>query len=82
MKLLRLIQILILVKKVKAKFLNKPLFVIESSTAIKYLKYTKQEQIFNVSKYGISADSAGIKEYYGMGVKTLVEKIKKIVNKI
>lgn len=64
-------------KKFKAKFLNKPLFVIESSTCAKYLKYTTEDRIFNISKYGISGDSASIKTYYGFDLKLLVEKVKK-----
>ena len=68
--------------KVKSKFLNKPLFVVEASTCVKYLKYVDEKHIFNVSKYGVSGDSASIKTYYGYDTKTLAGKIKKIVNKI
>ena len=67
--------------KVKNKFLNKPLFVIETSTCVKYLKYTDESKIFNVAKFGISGDSASIKQYYGYDLKTLVNKIKKEIKK-
>ena len=64
-------------KKTQAKFLNKPLFVVETSTCAKYLKYTDEKKIFNVSKFGISGDSASLKQYYGYDLKTMVNKIKK-----
>lgn len=65
--------------KFKSKFLNKPLFVVETSTCVKYLKYTSAKHIFNVSKYGVSGDSASLKAYYGYDVKTLSNKIKKLL---
>lgn len=64
-------------KKTKSKFLNKPLFVLESSTCVKYLKYTTENRIFNVAKFGISGDSASLKQYYGYDLKTMVNRIKK-----
>jgi len=67
---------------VKAKFLNKQLFVIESSTAMGYLKYVKPDHLFNINKFGITADSNALKSYFGIDAKTIVNKIKKIVNKI
>lgn len=63
--------------KIKSKFMNKPLFVVETSTCVKYLKYTDERKIFNITKYGISGDSASLKAYYGFDLKTLVSKIKK-----
>lgn len=68
-------------KQFKKQFLNKPLFVIETSTCVKYLKYTSEDKIFNISKFGISADSASMKTYYGHDLGTLKNKILKIVNK-
>ncbi len=67
--------------KVKNKFLNKSLFVVETSTCAKYLKYTDESKIFNIAKYGITGDSASIKQYYGYDLKTLVNNIKKEIKK-
>lgn len=67
---------------VKSKFLNKPLYVIESSTATKYLKYTNQSNIFNTNKFGVTGDSNYLKTYFGIDTKTIANKIKKSVNKI
>ncbi len=66
---------------VRAKFLNKPLYVIESSTAMKYLRYTWQAHMFNINKFGITGDGDAMKNHYGIDVKTIVNKIKKSVNK-
>lgn len=66
-------------KQVKNKFLNKPLFVLETSTCAKYLKYTSEDKIFNISKFGISADSVNMKAYYGYDLQTVVNKIKKLL---
>jgi len=68
-------------KTFKKQFLNRPLFVIETSSCVKYLKYTSEDNIFNISKFGISADSVNMKTYYGHDLKTLKNKILKIVNK-
>ena len=64
-------------KQYKNKFLSKPLFVVETSTCAKYLKYTSEDKIFNISKFGISADSVNMQTYYGYDLKNLVNKIKK-----
>lgn len=66
-------------KQFKNKFLNKPLFVVETSTCVKFLKYTSEDKIFNISKFGISADSANMKTYYGYELQNLVNKIKKVL---
>lgn len=66
-------------KSFKNKFLNKPLFVIEASTCVKYLKYTTEDKIFNLSKFGISADGANMRTFYGSDLQTLVNKIKKVL---
>jgi len=66
-------------KSFKKQFLNKPLFVVETSTCVKYLKYTSEDKIFNISKFGISADSVNMKSYYGHDLSTMVNKIKKIL---
>lgn len=66
-------------KQFKNKFLNKPLFVVETSTGVKYLKYTSEDKVFNITKFGISADSVNMRSYYGHDLQTLVNKIKKIL---
>ncbi|MBR4999024.1 MAG: transketolase, partial [Clostridia bacterium] len=66
-------------KTFKKQFLNKPLFVVETSTCAKYLKYTSEDKIFNLTKFGISADSVNMKTYYGHDLSTLVNKIKKLL---
>ena len=66
-------------KKFKSKFFNKPTIIIETSTAVKYFKYVDESHIFNVTKHGVSGDSASIKQYYGFDIKTLVEKVKKLL---
>ena len=66
-------------QSVKAKFLKKPLFVVETSTCVKYYKYTAESNIFNVSKFGVSGDSSSIKNYYGYDVNVLAKKIIKIL---
>ncbi len=68
-------------KQFKKQYLNKPLFVIETSTCVKFLKYTSEDKIFNLTKFGISADSVNMKTYYGHDLETLKNKILKIVNK-
>lgn len=67
--------------KVKSKFLNKPLFVVEASTGVKYLKYTTEDKIFNVNKFGISADSENMKKYFGLDISSIAKKIIKTMNK-
>ncbi len=68
-------------QKIKNKFLNKPLFVIEASTCAKYLKYTDEKKIFNSTKFGVSGDSENIKKHFEFDLKTLVNKIKKEIKK-
>ncbi|MBE5741608.1 MAG: hypothetical protein E7351_03695 [Clostridiales bacterium] len=67
-------------EKYKATMLDKPLFVIETSTCIKYLKYTREEYIFNIQDYGVSGDSESIKSHFGYNAntiaKTIIKKLK------
>ena len=67
--------------KVKSKFLNKSLFVVEASTCAKYLKYTDEKKIFNLTQFGITGDVKSVKSYFGFDLKNLVNKIKKALNK-
>lgn len=68
-------------QKIKNKFLNKPLFVVESSSCVKYLKYTDANKIFNLTEFGVTGDSENLKKHFGFDLKTLVSKIKKEIKK-
>lgn len=65
----------------KNKMLNKPLFVIESGTCVKYYKYAPAENIFNVCEFGRTGDEVNLKKHYGYDTQTISKKILKIVNK-
>ena len=67
--------------KIKNKFLNKPLFVVETSTCAKYLKYTDEKRIFNVTEHGVSGNSESLKKHFGFDPKVLANKIKKEIKK-
>lgn len=67
--------------KIKSKFLNKPLFVVEASTCIKYFKYTDENKIFNMTKFGITGNVENVKSHFGLDLKTLLNKIKKELKK-
>lgn len=68
-------------KKFKEKIFTNKTFVIETSTCAKYFKYVDENHVFNVAKYGISGDSASIRQYYGLDNKNLINKIKKELKK-
>lgn len=68
-------------KQYKNTILNKPTFVIESSTAVKYLKYTTEDKIFNVISFGATGDEWNLKKKYGFIEETIATKIQKILNK-
>ena len=51
------------------------------TVSVKYLKYTSENKIFNISKFGISADSVNMKTYYGHDIQTLVNKVKNEIKK-
>lgn len=65
----------------KKSILNKPIFVIESSTAVKFLKYTTEDKIFNVRDFGITADSKTMKTHYGLTVENISKQILKSLKK-
>ena len=65
----------------KKSILNKPIFVIESSTAVKFLKYTTEDKIFNVRDFGITADSKAMKSHYGLTVENISKQILKSLKK-
>lgn len=63
------------------KFTKKPLFVIEASTGLKYLKYTKSSNIFNVSEFGASGDEKSVRNQYGYTAELIAKKIIKLLKK-
>ncbi len=65
-------------KQYKSKIFNKPIFVIESGTCVKYLKYTAEQNIFNVCEFGKTGDEVNLKKHFGYDVKTISNKILKI----
>lgn len=66
----------------KNKLLKNPLFVIESSTCAKYLKYASEEQIFSVKDFGRTGDEASLKKHYGYTAEAISKKIFKILKKL
>ncbi len=67
-------------EKYKNSILSKPIFVIESSTCVKYLKYTDSDKIFSVKTFGASGDEANLKKKYGFTSDIISKKIVKILN--
>ena len=68
-------------KAYKNRLLKNPLFVIESSTCVNYLKYTDEDHIFSVHDFGRSGDEASLKKYYGYTAAAISKKIlKKVEN--
>ncbi len=65
----------------KNKILNKEIFVIESSTAMKYLKYTNEDHIFNVREFGLTGNEEELLDYFGLSAEIIAKKIKKILKK-
>ena len=65
--------------KVKAKFLNKPLFVIETSTCVKYLKYTNESHIFNMSNFGLTGNREDLKKHFCFNAECIAIRIKKLL---
>ena len=63
----------------KKKIQSKPLFVIESGTCVKYLKYTDEKNIFSVHEFGTTGDEASLKKKYGYTSDAIASKIKRIV---
>lgn len=66
----------------KNSILSKPIFVIESSTAVKYLKYTNEDKIFAIKEFGSTGDEANLKKKYGFTSNTIAKKILKILDNI
>ena len=65
-------------KKYKKQFTNKPIYVVESSSCVKYLKYTTEDKIFNIKDFGISADSNNMKKHFGLVAEIIANKILKL----
>lgn len=64
--------------KNKKQFLNKPIFVIEASSCIKYLKYTSEDHIFNMKDFGMSGDGESIRNHFGYVADVIAKKINKL----
>lgn len=64
----------------KRKILNKELFVVESSTCYKYLKYINAKNIFGVYNFGKTGDSENLKKDIGFDANLIANKIKKQLN--
>ena len=69
-------------KAYKNRLLKNPLFVIESSTCVNYIKYTDEDHIFSVHDFGRSGDEASLKKYYGYTADAISKKILKILKKL
>jgi len=66
-------------KQYKNKILNKELFAIEMSSALHYLKYVKEENIFNIKEFGVTADAENCKKHFGLTAEIIANKILKVV---
>ena len=65
----------------KNKILNKEIFVIESSTAVKYLKYANEDHVFNIREFGLTGTQEELLNYFGLSAEIIAKKIKKILKK-
>lgn len=65
----------------KNSILSKPIFVIESGTCVKYLKYTSENKIFSVKSFGTSGDEANLKKKYGYTSDIIAKKIINVMKK-
>ena len=65
----------------KNSILSKPIFVIESGTCVKYLKYTSEDKIFSVKSFGTSGDEANLKKKYGYTSDIIAKKIINVMKK-
>lgn len=63
----------------KKQILAKPIFVVESGTAVKYLKYTAEQNIFNVQTYGSSGNEKSLRQFFGLTAEHIAKKILKIL---
>lgn len=66
-------------KSYTKEILSNPLFVIESSTCAKYLKYTPHQAIFNVEEFGETGGESELKNAQGFTPNAIANKILKIV---
>ena len=66
-------------KSKRNKLLKGEVFVIESSTCVKYLKYTSENHIFNVHDFGVSGDEASLKNHFGYTAEKISKKILKFL---
>ena len=64
-------------KQYKNKILNKELFAIEMGSALYFLKYVNQENIFNIKEFGITADAENTKKHFGLTAEVIANKILK-----
>lgn len=62
--------------------INQPLFVIESSTCYKYLKYTPDDKIFSIRKFSKTGDVENLKNENKFSAEKIAENIKKIMKKL
>ena len=63
----------------KNKMLKSPIFVIESGTCVKYLKYAPEKNIFNVHDFGVTGNTKELQTKYGYDAKMIAGKILKII---
>lgn len=63
----------------KNKLISDKLFVIESSTCMKYLRWTNEEKIFNVTDFGVSGDIQDLKKHYNYNGKYMADEIEKLL---
>lgn len=68
-------------KKYQKELLSRPMFVIESSTCVKYMKYTPYLAIFNVEDFGQTGNENELKQTQGFTAHNISEQILKIINK-
>ncbi len=64
------------------KLTSKPVFVVESGTCVKYLKYTKESNIFNVKDFGETGDENSLREITGYTAENISKKILKLIKKV
>ncbi len=68
-------------KEYKKEILSSPLFVIESSTCAKYLKFTPYQAIFNVEEFSQTGNESELKNAQGFTPNAIANEIIKIVSK-
>lgn len=64
------------------KLTSRHIFVVESSTCVKYLKYTKESNIFNVKDFGETGDEKSLREKTGYTAEKISKEILKLIKKI